>query len=77
MSLRGYSYKLVEAIRAANPELIGVQLGLACINVNIPVSDVAKAFKVSRMTIYSWFIGASNPQPQKVKLIKHFLAKKK
>ena len=74
MSLRGYSYKLVQAIRAANPELLGVKLGLACIDSNIPVSDVAKAFKVSRMTVYSWFTGAAKPHPNKAALIEKFLS---
>ena len=74
MSLRGYSYKLVQAIQAADPELLGVKLGLACIESNIPVTDVAKAFKVSRMTVYSWFTGVSKPHARKAELIQKFLS---
>lgn len=74
MSLRGYSYKLVQAIRAADPKLVGVRLGLSCIESNIPVSEIAAAFKVSRMTVYSWFTGAAKPHPNKAALIEKFLS---
>jgi DNA invertase Pin-like site-specific DNA recombinase len=75
MSFRGYSYKLVKANREADPELIGVLLGKACIESEVPVSQVAEAFKVSRMTIYSWFTGVSKPHPRKAALILKFLSK--
>ena len=74
MSLRGYSYKLVQAIRAADPKLVGVRLGLTCIESNIPVSEIAEAFNVSRMTVYSWFTGASKPHAKKATLIEKFLS---
>jgi predicted transcriptional regulator len=38
---------------------LGVQLGRVCLNKDIPVSDVASFFGVSRMTVYSWFRGKS------------------
>ena len=74
MSLRGYSYKLVQAIRAADPKLVGVRLGLTCIESNIPVSEIAEAFNVSRMTVYSWFTGVSKPHAKKAELIQKFLS---
>ena len=54
---KGYSISMAEGIKAADQKLIGVQLGRVCINKDIPVSDVADFFKVSRMTVYSWFRG--------------------
>ena len=59
MSLRGYSLILVKANRDADPRHIGVRLGKWCIRMNIPVTEVAEKFGVSRMTVYSWFKGES------------------
>lgn len=75
MSLRGYSYRLVKAVQAANPDLIGVQLGQHCIANDIPVWEIAEEFSVSRMSVYSWFTGASKPHPRKAELIKKYLSK--
>jgi len=54
---KGYSILLADQNKAADSELLGVQLGRVCINKDIPVTDVADFFKVSRMTVYSWFRG--------------------
>ena len=53
----GYSIATVEAIRRANPKLLGVQLALICVERGIPVGDVAKYIGVSRVTVYQWFKG--------------------
>jgi hypothetical protein len=53
----GYSLLTVQEVREANQSLLGVQLGKICIERNIPVTDVADFFKVSRVTVYSWFRG--------------------
>lgn len=50
---------MAEEIKSADPQLLGVQLGRVCLNKDIPVSDVASFFGVSRMTVYSWFRGKS------------------
>ena len=73
MSLRGYSLILVKANRDADPKHIGVRLGKWCIRMNIPVSEVAQQFGVSRMTVYSWFTGASRPRKDKVDQIEKLL----
>jgi len=54
---KGYSILLADQIKAADPTKLGVRLARVCINKDIPVSDVAEFFKVSRMTVYSWFRG--------------------
>ena len=56
---KGYSLLMADEIKSANSQLLGVQLGRVCLNKDIPVSDVADFFKVSRMTVYSWFSGKS------------------
>ena len=62
MDRRGYSLRIVRANEQADPSSIGVALGKICIKREIPASDVANYFKVSRMTVYNWFSGASRPQ---------------
>ena len=73
MSLRGYSLILVKANRDADSKHIGVRLGKWCIRMNIPVSEVAQQFGVSRLTVYSWFTGTSRPRKDKVDQIEKLL----
>lgn len=54
---RGYSTLFIQSVEDANPNLIGVKLGKLCIKKEIPVIDIANYFKVSRMSVYSWFRG--------------------
>jgi transcriptional regulator with XRE-family HTH domain len=73
MSLRGYSFQLVKANKAADQKLIGVQLGRVMINNNVPVAEVARRFGVSRQTIYNWFTGVGKPTPRKTEIIRDVL----
>jgi len=76
MSLRGYSFHLVKANQEADTKKnIGVLLGRVFIDTDVPVSKVAKYFKVSRMTVYSWFVGKSVPHKNKAEKIKKLLDK--
>ena len=54
---KGYSTLTVQEIDDANPNLLGVKLGKICIKRDVPVSDVAEFFGVSRVTVYAWFRG--------------------
>ena len=60
--MRGYTVALVEANRKAPSHLIGVELGAACIRADVPVTEVARKFRVSRQAVYAWFCGRSIPQ---------------
>jgi hypothetical protein len=62
---RGYDSLVVERIRQADPSLPGVQLGLLCVEHNLPVGWVATRLKVSRVIVYRWFTGAQ-PRPAKL-----------
>ena len=77
MSLRGYSFALHTANLNADPRFPGVRLGKYCIKNSIPVSKVAEQFGVSRMSVYQWFTGASQPHKDKVEKIEKYLAKTK
>jgi len=57
----GYSQRLVEANKTADPSSWGVLLGSRCIEYGIPVSYVAGKIGVSRTTVYNWFWGARSP----------------
>jgi hypothetical protein len=57
---QGYSSVFIKDVSEADRTKIGVQLGLACIKRDIPVTDVSEFFSVSRMTVYSWFRGKTN-----------------
>lgn len=54
---KGYSALTIREVQEANPTLLGVKLARICIDRNIPVSDVAEFFGVSRVTVYAWFRG--------------------
>jgi transcriptional regulator with XRE-family HTH domain len=75
MSLRGYSYRLVKANKAADSKHIGVKLGRYCISKDISVMDIAEKFGVSRMTVYSWFMGTSLPHKTTATEIEKLIAK--
>lgn len=75
MSLRGYSLRLVRANQAADSKKIGVALGRYCITKDIPVAEIADQFDVSRMAVYSWFTGVSEPHRSKAEQIAAMLKK--
>lgn len=74
---RGYSSRIVETNKYAPTSSPGVMLGRMCIAQEIPVSDVANFFGVSRMTIYKWFKGQEIPRKKHVEKITDVLKKLK
>ena len=72
---RGYSARIVQANKAASATHPGVKLGRLCIAREIPVSDVAEFFGVTRMTIYKWFKGVEQPRKQHIEKIEETIAK--
>lgn len=73
--MHGYSQRLIEQNRQADGHLSGVRLGRVCIERQVPVSAIAREFKVSRQTVYNWFTGAANPSPTYRVLVDAYLAK--
>jgi len=74
---KGYSLLMADEIKSADTQLLGVQLGRVCLNKDIPVSDVASFFGVSRMTVYSWFRGKSIVSGKHAEKMKKLLDKLK
>jgi transcriptional regulator with XRE-family HTH domain len=73
--MHGYSQRLIEQNGKADEHLLGVRLGRACIKHQLPVSAVAREFKVSRQTVYNWFSGASSPSASLRTSVDTYLAK--
>jgi len=74
---RGYSSRIIETNKHASKTHPGVMLGRVCISQDIPVSDVAEFFDVSRMTIYKWFKGEEMPRKKQIEKIEDVLKKLK
>lgn len=74
-NMTGYTLALVLAVKRAPKHKQGVRLAKACINANIPVSQVAKDFKVTRPTVYAWFTGKSNPNWRQELAIENYIKK--
>jgi len=49
-----YSQEFLLNLNTLDGDRIGVQLAKACVNADLPITEVAKIFKVSRMTMHSW-----------------------
>lgn len=69
----GYSARIIKLNKKADGKLIGVRLGRICIKRDVSVSEAASYLKVTRQTIYNWFIGFSNPKGKKLDVINCFL----
>lgn len=71
----GYSQSLASVNKSANAKSLGVALGRVCIARSISVQSVADQFGVSRMTVYNWFKGHTEPHPTLVAEIQRFIEK--
>jgi hypothetical protein len=72
--MRGYSLYVAEAILNGDKDRLGVRLGRACIERNIPVTKVAGALGVTRQTIYFWFTGEYDPSEVHQPMVERYLA---
>jgi hypothetical protein len=68
---KGYLSSFVNDVKAADQKKIGVRFALCCISNDVPVTDVAEYFGVTRMTVYAWFRGKNNvPEKHHAKMQK-------
>lgn len=68
--MAGYSTSLIKKNKEADGKLPGVKLGRHCIKNDIPVARVAWLYKVSRQTVYNWFVGKGTPPRDKAAHVK-------
>jgi uncharacterized protein HemY len=54
---RSYSTKFLISLNNSDQNKTGLALAKLCVEAGIPSVHVARVFKVSRMTIHSWFRG--------------------
>lgn len=71
---RGYSSRIVSANSIADIESLGVLLGRYCIAKDISVSEISEAMSVSKMTIYKWFTGKTQPRKSQEERIRDIIA---
>lgn len=69
----GYSQRTVQALKKAKPNSLGAALGRLCVELDLPVAVVAEVLGVSRMTVYNWFDGSTEPSPRYAKKIENWL----
>lgn len=65
----GYSANTVALNKKADKHRLGVALGRLSIELNMPVAEVAGRLRVSRQTVYNWFIGANDPNKDVAKRV--------
>lgn len=56
---RSYSQEFRLKLYRSDTKSLGVALGVACVEANLPAKYVAPVLNVSRMTIHSWFRGSA------------------
>jgi DNA-binding phage protein len=69
----GYTLAIVQANKIASRSNLGVRLGRACIAADIPISQVAQDFNVTRTTIYNWFSGTTRPSMRMESAIEQYI----
>lgn len=71
----GYTLAQLEINKRADGRRLGVKLGRICIAKNIPVKEVAEYFSVSRLTVYKWFSGRSDPSASRRDAVEKLIAR--
>lgn len=73
--LRGYDSLFIRKVEAVDhwPEVSA--LVEVCIARNVPVTEVAAAFGVTRATIYNWMTGNTEPNPRYLALMPKITAR--
>ena len=70
----GYSLRIADLNKKADGSLLGVKLGRLCIKNNVPVVEVSTLLKVSRQTVYNWFIADTYVHRDLVDLVEKYIA---
>lgn len=72
---RGYRKEVHDEVVSSNSTSLGVSLGKLCVTKNIPVTDVAEFFGISRQAVYLWFRGQVNPSKRHTEKLEKLIYK--
>lgn len=72
---RGYSHAMARVVATLDQSSVIGQFATYCVSNDIPVDDVARAFKVTRSTVYNWFKGVYSPRERQIARMQEVLAK--
>jgi transcriptional regulator with XRE-family HTH domain len=72
---RGYSTLFIRKVEEADRGDLVSQYAYACIDRNLPMSEVARRMDVTRATIYNWFTGKATPRAHQQEKIRKALAR--
>lgn len=72
---RGYSTLFIRKVDTADQGDLVRQYAHACIDRNLPITEVARRMAVTRATIYNWFTGKSSPRAHQQEKIRKALAR--
>tara|TARA_R110000787_G_scaffold36714_3_gene93533 strand:- start:8954 stop:9202 length:249 start_codon:yes stop_codon:yes gene_type:complete len=70
---QGYTLRLQKRNLDEDVNRLGVRLGRHAIAAEIPVTEIAAKFNVSRATVYNWFNGDTDPHTSLEDEIAHYL----
>jgi len=73
----GYTTRLDSLNKQANASHLGVKLGRVCIKHDLSVIEIATKLRVSRQTVYNWFMGIHEPNEGLAKPIREIIGKYK
>jgi hypothetical protein len=72
---RGYSTLFIRKVEEADQGDLVIQYANACVERNLPITEVARRMGVTRATIYNWFTGRSSPRVHQIEKIRKALAR--
>lgn len=72
---RGYDSLFIRKVEEADLTLAVMQLADVCIEKNVPVTEVAELFGVTRATVYNWMTGKTTPNPRYLAMIPKITAR--
>ncbi len=72
---RGYDSLFIRKVEEADQKPVVLQLADVCIEKNIPVTEVAALFGVTRATVYNWMTGLTTPNPRYLVMIPKITAR--
>jgi DNA invertase Pin-like site-specific DNA recombinase len=72
---RGYTHAMAQLVASMDQTSTVAQFASYCISHEVPVEEVAKAFKVTRATVYNWFKGVYSPRERQLAKMQSILSR--